>query len=84
MIFILKQQDKRVRRRKNVIFESSEELAYLKENDSMSSRSEKRARTAFGIRSSSTNLFHGEGIDKKSVDNSRERSRKKAKPRFLN
>ena len=39
---------------KNVTFESSEELDSLKENDSASSRSEKRARTAFGIRSSSS------------------------------
>ena len=40
---------------KNVTFESSEELDNLKENDSASSRSEKRARTAFGIRNSSSN-----------------------------
>ena len=39
---------------KNVTFQSSEELDNLKENDSTSSRSEKRARTAFGIRSSSS------------------------------
>ena len=68
---------------KNVTFESSEEINNLKENDSASSRSEKRARKAFGIRSSSSNLFYGEGTDEKSTDNSRERSRKRAKPRFL-
>ena len=68
---------------KNVTFESSEEINNLKENDSASSRSEKRARTAFGIRSSSSILFYGEGIDEKPTDNSRERSRKRAKPRFL-
>ena len=45
--------------------------------------SEKSARTAFGIRSSSSNLFYGEGTDEKSADKSRERSRKRAKPRFL-
>ena len=68
---------------KSITFEYSEELNNLKENDSASSRSEKRARTAFGIRSSSSNLFNGEGTDEKSTDNSRERSRKRAKPRFL-
>ena len=68
---------------KNVTFESSEELDNLKENGSVSSRSEKGARKAFGIRSSSSNLFYGEGTDEKSTDNSRERSRKRAKPRFL-
>ena len=68
---------------KNVTFESSEELNNLKENDSASSGSEKRAKTAFEIRGSSSNLFYGEGIDKKTADNSRERSRKRAKPRFL-
>ena len=68
---------------KNATFESNEELDNLKENDSASSRSEKRARTAFGIRSSSSNLFYGEGTDKKSADNSRKGSRKRAKPRFL-
>ena len=68
---------------KNVTFESSEEINNLKENDSASSRSEKRARTAFGIRSSSSILFYGEGIDEKPTDSSRERSRKRAKPRFL-
>ena len=67
----------------NVTFESSEEINNLKENDSASSRSEKRARTAFGIRSSSSILFYGEGIDEKPTDSSRERSRKRAKPRFL-
>ena len=39
---------------KSVTCESTEELDNLKENDSASSRSEKRARTAFGIRSSSS------------------------------
>ena len=63
---------------KNVTFEFSEELDNLKENDSASSRSEKRARTAFGIRSSSSNLYYGEGTDEKSTDSSRERSRKRA------
>ena len=61
---------------KNVTFESSEELDNLKENDSASSRSEKRARAAFGIRSNSSNLLYGEGTDEKSTDNSRERTRK--------
>ena len=68
---------------KNLTFKSSEELDNLKENDSASSRSEKRARTVFGIRSSISNLFNGEGTDKKSADNSRERSSKRAKPIFL-
>ena len=68
---------------KNVTFKSSEELNNLKENDSASRRSEKRARSAFGIRSSSSNLFYGEGTDKKSTEKSPERSRKRAKPRFL-
>ena len=68
---------------KNVTFESSEELNNLKENDSASSRSEKRARKAFGIRSSSSNLFYGEGTDEKSADNSSGRTRKRTKPRFL-
>ena len=53
---------------KNVTFESSEELDSLKENDSASGRSEKRARAAFGVRSSTSNLFFGEGADKKSTD----------------
>ena len=61
---------------KNVTFESSAELDNLKTNDSASSRSEKRARKTFGIRNSSSNLFHGEGTDEKSTDTSRERSRK--------
>ena len=61
---------------KNVTFESSEELDNLKTNDSASSKSEKRARKTFGIRNSSSNLFHGEGTDEKSTDTSRERSRK--------
>ena len=68
---------------KNVTFEYSEELNNLKENDSASSRSEERARTAFGIRSCSSKLFYGKGTDKKSTDKSCERSRKRAKPRFL-
>ena len=68
---------------KNVTFKSSKELNNLKENDSASSRSEKRARTAFGIRSSPSNLFYGKGTDKKSAENRCERSRKRAKPRFL-
>ena len=67
---------------KNVTFESSEELDNLKENDLASSRLEKRARTAFRIRSSSSNLFYGEGTNKKSTDNICERSRKRAKLRF--
>ena len=46
---------------KNVTFEYSEELNNLKENDSASRRSEERARTAFGIRSCSSNLFYGKG-----------------------
>ena len=77
---IVKQKSKT---NKNVTFESSEELINLKENDLVSSRSEKRERTAFGIRSSSSNLFYGKGTDKKSAANSRERSRKRPKPRFL-
>ena len=36
---------------KNITFESSEELDSLKENDSASGRSEKKARTAFGVKS---------------------------------
>ena len=60
----------------NVTFESSEEHGNLKENDSASNRSEKRARTAFGIRSSSSNLFYRKETDEKSADNSRERSKK--------
>ena len=68
---------------KKVTFKSSERLDNLKENDSASSRSEKRARTAFGIRSGTSNLFYGEGTHEKSADSSRERSRKRAKPRFL-
>ena len=44
---------------------------------------ERRARAAFGIRSSTSNLFYGVGTDEKSADNSCERSRKRAKPRFL-
>ena len=68
---------------KNVTFKSSEEHDNSKENDSASNRSEKRARTAFGIRSSSSNLFYGKETDEKSADNSRERSKKRAKPRFF-
>ena len=68
---------------KNVTFKSSEEHDNSKENDSASNRSEKRARTAFGIRSSSSNLFYGKGTDGKSADKNRERSRKRTKPRFL-
>ena len=64
---------------KNVTFESSEELNNLKENDSASSKYQKRARTAFGIGSSSSNFFYGEGTD----DNSHERSRKRATLSFL-
>ena len=49
---------------KNVTFKSCEELDNLKKNDSASSRSEKRARTTFGIRDSSSDLFYDEGTDK--------------------
>ena len=65
---------------KNVNFESNEELHNLTQHQV---KSKKRARTAFGIKSSSSNLLYGKGTDEKSANNSRERSRKRAKPRFL-
>ena len=61
---IVRQQSKT---NNNVTFESSEELYKLKENDSASGRSEKRARTALGIRSNSSNLFYSEGTEEKSL-----------------
>ena len=63
-----------VRQKSKTNRRSSEELNNLKEKNSASSRSEKRVRTAFGIRSSSSNLFYGEGTDEKPTDSSRERS----------